>query len=124
MADDCDFQRNVIRILVKNSLTLELVTMAKDGMDLIEQLSVLQETPEVCILDLHMPEVDGVSAARQLANNFPSIILFGYTSTDNIREIDRFKESGVLSVFPKENLQVMLKTIEKLRDCPHKQSEC
>ncbi|MBK1439114.1 response regulator [Parapedobacter sp. ISTM3] len=112
LADDCAFQRRAISMLVESLPAFELIAVAEDGLSLINQLCKLQTLPGACILDLHMPEMDGITTANELSGRFPSIKLFGYTSTEDRQAIDQFKGNGALSVFPKDQPIAMLEAIE------------
>lgn len=54
-------------------LGYEVVCIAKDGLDFLEQLSVLPELPDVCLLDFRMPVMNGYETARKLREEYPSI---------------------------------------------------
>ena len=54
---------------------------ASNGKDLLEQLS-RKPSPHICIIDIHMPELDGFETARILRQNYPGIKILAF-STDN-----------------------------------------
>jgi len=67
---------------------LELVGEARDG---AEALSVCEQTqPDVILMDLMMPEMDGVAATKAIRQNWPAIQIIALTSfqeKDLIREV-------------------------------------
>lgn len=113
LADDFDIQRNIMSALIAKCSAFELVALAAHGRDLISKLDRLPSAPEVCILDLHMPEMDGITTATILSSKYPSIKLFGYTTEINTQSIDQFRRHGALHVFPKDKPQDMLAAIKR-----------
>ena len=64
IADDQRVVRDGLAMLVGLMDGIELVATASDGREAIE--SVARERPDVALMDLRMPEVDGVEATRQI----------------------------------------------------------
>ncbi|WP_333802766.1 hypothetical protein, partial [Sphingobacterium multivorum] len=56
--------------------------------------------------------MDGHEAALHIRDRFPSIKVFGYTTTDNVTELERFKANGALFIFSKTNLRMTLDEIK------------
>lgn len=66
IADDEPLLREVLRRrLAELWPALQIVAEARNGREAVEQVRRLQ--PELCFLDVHMPGVSGVEAARQIA---------------------------------------------------------
>lgn len=70
IADDHPMIRWGLAQLVSAEPDLELVGTAEDGARAVELAE--REHPDVVLLDLSMPELDGVSAAEQLRERSPS----------------------------------------------------
>lgn len=85
----------IIRLDLKQtleSLGYEVVAEAEDGRRAVE---LAKETkPDVCVLDVKMPFMDGISAATELIeqNIAPTILLTSYRDKELI---DRAKQAGV-----------------------------
>ena len=60
--DEPLLRRNLMRLLADAWPELEVVAQARNGREAVEQFEALQ--PDVCFLDVHMPGVSGVEAAR------------------------------------------------------------
>ena len=95
IADDESLIRADLKELLEE-LGYEVVAEAKDGreaLDLIEQAK-----PDLVILDIKMPHVDGISVARKISGRIPVIILTAYTQRYLIEEA---KDSGVMAYLSK-----------------------
>jgi two-component system chemotaxis response regulator CheB len=63
--DDSAFARKVVREVLEASPSIEVVGIARDGFEALEQIAALE--PDVITLDLVMPNLDGVGLLRELA---------------------------------------------------------
>jgi DNA-binding LytR/AlgR family response regulator len=65
IADDEPLLRDVLeRLLAQTWPELQIVAQARNGREAVEMFEALR--PDVCFLDVHMPGVSGVEAARQI----------------------------------------------------------
>ena len=80
VADDDRAYLGSLRELIDQQPELEVVGTAIDGIQAIELAEQLE--PDAVVLDLHMPLLDGVSAAARLRNDHPSICLIALTGDD------------------------------------------
>jgi DNA-binding NarL/FixJ family response regulator len=65
VADDQDMVRAGLRMILDAQPDIEVVGEAADGRQAVALARELR--PDVCLLDIRMPEVDGIEATRQLA---------------------------------------------------------
>jgi CheY-like chemotaxis protein len=110
-ADDNVLHLKIIEHLAREMGIYEVLYSCQNGKQLAHQLEKNIELPDVCILDLHMPEMDGMETARVLRNRYPMILLFGYSASESADEKKRFLDSGVKIVFSKQSPRKMLKSI-------------
>lgn len=66
IADDHPEMRVVLRLLLNRSANIKLVCEAENGREAIR--CVLDCHPDVLVMDVNMPEMDGVTAIRQLVH--------------------------------------------------------
>lgn len=71
IADDHQLFRNGLKILLDAFPEFKVVGEASNGVELLE---VLKTTPaDVALMDINMPEMDGIEATRKALKNFPSL---------------------------------------------------
>lgn len=110
-ADDNVLHLKVLEYLAKEMGNYEMLYSCNNGEELVRLVEANTEKPDVCILDLHMPQMDGMETARRLRRRYPSIRLFGYSASESADEKKRFIDSGVCLVFSKESPRRMLISI-------------
>lgn len=77
IADDEPLLREELaRLLAGVWPELEIVAQARNGREAIGQFESLQ--PDICFLDVHMPGVSGVEAARQIGNRAHLVFVTAY----------------------------------------------
>ena len=70
IADDSPFTRKTLQDLLQTH-GWEVCGQAKDGVDAVKM--TVELNPDVVILDLAMPPMDGLTAARQISESLPTI---------------------------------------------------
>lgn len=65
IADDQQIVRTGLATIIDGQPNMEVVAQASDGQEAVEMAQRFR--PDVCLLDIRMPRLDGVSATRQLA---------------------------------------------------------
>jgi two-component system response regulator NreC len=71
IADDHAIVRAGLRALIREEADLELVGEAAGGYEAIELVG--KTRPDVLVLDLSMPDLDGISVTRSIKPNFPDL---------------------------------------------------
>ena len=100
LADDHNLFIEGLRELMRQYKDLELAGQAENGLEVIEQNKILK--PDLILMDIAMPELNGIKASRQILAKFPLtkiIILSMYNSRELIVESLR---SGVQGYILKE----------------------
>jgi DNA-binding NarL/FixJ family response regulator len=69
VADDHGIVRAGIRLLLERQSDLEVVAEAADGVEAVER--ALAVRPDLCILDVGMPRMTGLQAAREIRAHLP-----------------------------------------------------
>ena len=77
LVDDSDTCRRVTRLFLESQLDLEVCGEAVDGVDAIEKAKDL--TPDLILLDLAMPRMNGVEAAPALKGLMPWVPIVMFT---------------------------------------------
>ena len=97
IADDHELARRGIRAVLESHADWEVCAEAKDGREAVE-LSA-QEKPDVVLLDIGMPNLNGLEAARQILAANPQVailILTMHDSDSTVREVLRAGARGFL----------------------------
>ncbi len=97
IADDHEVARGGIRALLENHPGWEVCGEAKDGREAVELAAVSK--PDVVLLDIGMPNLNGLEAARQISATSPTVailILTMHDSDNMVREVLRAGARGFL----------------------------
>ena len=95
IADDEELVRTGLRMILQSEPDLEVVGEAVDGLEALRLSASLE--PDVLLLDLHMPELDGQGVLRGLPADGPSVVVLTTFDTDaNIQEALIAGASGFL----------------------------
>lgn len=85
LVDDQTLLRESFQRLLELEDSIEVVGKAGDGVEalaLVEHLAVVGRLPQVALMDIRMPRMDGVEATRQLALRFPEVGVLILTTFD------------------------------------------
>ena len=82
IADDSDTIRTVLRTFLESREGFEVCGEAVDGVDAIEKAKELY--PDLIILDLAMPRMNGAAAASVLKRRMPKIPIILFTMYDEL----------------------------------------
>jgi two-component system, NarL family, nitrate/nitrite response regulator NarL len=110
IADDDRPFLDSLRDLIERQPELSVVGEAADGLQAIELADALG--PDAVVLDVHMPLLDGVSAAARLRHDHPNLCLIALTGDDEPALHSAVREAGADEVLLKDELVGVL--IERL----------
>src|ERR1035441_2715061 len=97
IADDHEVARRGIRAMLESHPSCEVCGEAKDGREAVELAS--KEKPDLILLDIGMPNLNGLEAARQILAVSPDIAILILTMHDSdqvVREVLRAGARGFL----------------------------
>jgi NarL family two-component system response regulator LiaR len=101
VADDHAIVRKGICALLATEANIEVVGEAADGQSAIEQVERLR--PDVVLMDLVMPGVDGLDATRQITAHQPEIRVLVLTSFAGVDKIMPAIKAGALGYLLKDS---------------------
>jgi len=109
IVDDCGSTRNMVRSIL-SSRQWTVCGEAADGWSGIKKFNELK--PDLVVLDLKMPDINGIEAAKWMSEADPTvpIILFTLFNLPNLEAAAR--EAGICAVVPKGEAIQLIKTIE------------
>ena len=92
IADDHQLFRNGLKILLNAFPEFEVTGEASNGE---EFLKLLKNTPaDVALMDINMPEMDGIEATRILKKQFPEILIIAQTACAFPEEQESAMQAG------------------------------
>lgn len=92
IADDHAVVREGTRQILEQEQDLEVIAEAADGEEAVRLASDVK--PDVAIIDIAMPKVDGIEATRQIKRLFPSITVLVLTAYDDDQFVFSLLEAG------------------------------
>ncbi|MFP3918815.1 response regulator transcription factor [Lysinibacillus telephonicus] len=78
IADDHHVVRRGLLFFLKTQKDIEVVGEAKNGQEAVELVEALQ--PDIVLMDLVMPEMDGIQATKKIKSKWPNIAILMLTS--------------------------------------------
>lgn len=100
--DDHPLVRKGIIAILMNERDMELVAEGGNGQDAV--VLFRQHRPDVTLMDLRLPILDGIGATRQILSEFPDARIIALTSFDGDQDIYRALEAGVRGYLLKETV--------------------
>lgn len=100
VADDHELTRFSLKMALRSHSGIELVAIATNGLEAVEYARVF--CPDVVILDLQMPIMDGLSAAGKIKSMCPGIQILAYSSLEDSRVDQLLRDSVIDSVCRKD----------------------
>ncbi len=113
VVDDSAYNRVTITRLLKSDPRIEVVGSAVNGEDAIKQL--MKHLPDVVILDLEMPVMDGYSFLRWVMHNRPTAVIVVSSRTSD-RSVFKALELGAVDFIAKPAVRVSPRLEEIQRD--------
>ncbi len=98
-ADDHEMIRQGICELLAANGPITCIIQASDGQDLIRKLAQTREYPDVCVLDIFMPKMDGHATLLEIKSRWPDLkvlVLTGHNTEYYLIKMIRAGASGYL----------------------------
>ena len=85
IVDDQELIRHSLKIILGVNNDMEVVGMAADGAETLQKLKELspEERPDVILMDIRMPVMDGVECTAQISKKYPNIKVIALTTFDD-----------------------------------------
>ncbi len=101
LVDDHAMLRQGLRSLVEGYSHLEVVGEASDGVEAID--AVRQVRPDVVVMDLNMPRMNGIEATKRIKEEFPETAVIGLSVLEGPHITKMMTEAGVCAYLTKES---------------------
>lgn len=100
LADDHTILRDGIRALLVDQADIEVIGEAEDGLSTVKMVGKLK--PDVVIMDIAMPLLNGLEATRQIQRDYPQVKVLILTMHDNEEYIRQVLAAGALGYVLKD----------------------
>jgi NarL family two-component system response regulator LiaR len=100
IVDDHETVRRGLSIFLEAHLGFELVAEAGDGVQAVALCEKFQ--PDVVLMDIMMPEMDGVSATSAILAKFPHTRIIALTSVRDETMLDNMMKAGAIAQLSKD----------------------
>jgi DNA-binding NarL/FixJ family response regulator len=113
IVDDHALYRRGLHSMFELEPDIEVVGEASDGLEAIEKVEALH--PDVVLMDVNMPGMDGMQATRRLADSYPGILIITLTmfkGDEHLREARRAGSSAY--VLKDAGSETLLRTIREV----------
>lgn len=101
LADDHILLRNALAALIDSFDECRVINQSSNGNELIDTITN-GNVPDVAILDLNMPQMDGFETAEWLRKNFPKVNVLMLTMYDSELSLIRLLQAGVKGFLKKD----------------------
>jgi DNA-binding NarL/FixJ family response regulator len=100
LADDHRILREGIRALIQDQADMQVIGESEDGLDTMKK--VAQLNPDVVVMDIAMPLLNGLEATRQIRRDFPHVRVLILTMHENEEYIRQVLAAGALGYVLKD----------------------
>jgi two-component system, NarL family, nitrate/nitrite response regulator NarL len=108
IADDQESTRRALKALIESCRGWEICGQAENGHQAVQQAIELR--PDLIVLDLSMPVIDGLEAARAISKVMPSVPILIYTLFVSPELAVEAKKAGVRQIVDKSGTSGKLVT--------------
>jgi DNA-binding NarL/FixJ family response regulator len=100
IADDHTFYREGVRTMLSTMTEIEVAGMAETGDSAVQMAAMLQ--PDVVLMDIQMPGINGIDATRAILNTSPHIGVLVITMFDDDESVFAAMRAGALGYLLKD----------------------
>ncbi|AOV16648.1 chemotaxis response regulator protein-glutamate methylesterase [Acidihalobacter aeolianus] len=101
VVDDSAFFRRAVKSMLEADPEIEVVAVATNGREAV--VSVAETKPDIVTMDIEMPVMDGISAAREIMSRYPRpILMFSSLTHEGAKATLDALEAGAADFLPKQ----------------------
>jgi DNA-binding NarL/FixJ family response regulator len=106
VADDDPMFIESIETLLRGDARVQVIGTASNGQDAVDLARAL--APDVTLLDIAMPVLDGIEAARRIRLDHPNACVLILTGSSFATDVDRARRAGVAGFLTKDRIGTQL----------------
>ena len=92
IADDSEFMRIAYKRILESQSSFKVVAMASNGEEAVQRAA--ESAPDVAILDIRMPKVDGIKVAHEILNRRPGTAIVIISAYDDLSFVADLMQNG------------------------------
>lgn len=117
LADDHTLFRKGVEELIEDFENMEVVISVANGKELLDKLSSAKVLPDVCLLDINMPVLNGFETAKKIKESWPDMKILAVSVYDSEFNVISMLRAGAGGYILKDAQPVALrKAIEGLQE--------
>jgi DNA-binding NarL/FixJ family response regulator len=109
IVDDQPAFRDMLVALLGYDARVEVAGVAADGREAIRQVRLLQ--PDIVLMDIAMPGIDGFEATRTLSRDWPNVRVLMLTGSAANIDLQEARNAGAAGYITKAALDTIVDTI-------------
>ncbi len=100
IADDHRLYSDTLQLLLGTDDRIDVVGRAADGVEAVEL--ALRFRPDVVLMDVQMPQLDGIGAALALRPLLPGVRVVMLSSSAAVEDVERARDAGACAYLTKD----------------------
>lgn len=110
MADDHTLLRNALAQVIEGLGNYRVVVQAANGRELLDKLKEI-ECPDLLLLDINMPEMNGIETAKEVSRQYPGIKIIALSMMEDELMLVRMIINGARGIILKDAEPFQLKEV-------------
>jgi DNA-binding NarL/FixJ family response regulator len=106
IADDHRMFAEALEAILATDQRLEIAGQAADGAEAVRV--ALKTRPDVILMDIAMPIMDGLQATKQIRKQWPQACVLMLTGSNSRDDVDRAREAGAAGYVTKDRIAAEL----------------
>jgi DNA-binding NarL/FixJ family response regulator len=106
IADDHRLFAEALEAILASDTRIQVVAHANDGEEAVKLARELK--PDVVLMDISMPVMDGIEAAQELQRNGDDVTILMLTGSNSRTDVDRARKAGAAGYVTKDRIAAEL----------------
>jgi DNA-binding NarL/FixJ family response regulator len=102
IADDHQLFLKSVQLLINDFDACEVIAEAVNGEELLQKFSILNELPDIVLLDVDMPRKNGIDTALEITKLYPSVKIVALSMKDDDATIINMLKAGACAYLLKD----------------------